>query len=73
LLTLHEMAQRLNVCSDTLKYWRRAGLLKAHKYDDRGGYLFEPPGPDTPIKHQHQGKTTGKSTTREGSFPAHTA
>ena len=73
LLTLHEMAQRLNISSDTLKYWRRAGLLKAHKYDDRGGYLFEPPGPDTPIKHQHQGKTTGKSTTREGSFPAHTA
>ena len=73
LLTLHEMAQRLNVCSDTLKRWRRAGLLKAHKYDDRGGYLFEPPGPDTPIKHQHQGKTTGKSTTREGSFPANTA
>ena len=73
LLTLHEMAQRLNICSDTLKRWRRAGLLKAHKYDDRGGYLFEPPGPDTPIKHQHQGKTTGKSTTREGSYPAHTA
>jgi DNA invertase Pin-like site-specific DNA recombinase len=73
LLTLHEMAQRLNVCSETLKRWRRAGLLKAHKYDDRGGYLFEPPGPDTPIKHQHQGKTTGKSTTREGSFPANTA
>lgn len=73
LLTLHEMAQRLNICSDTLKRWRRAGLLKAHKYDDRGGYLFEPPGPGTPIKHQHQGKTTGKSTTREGSYPAHTA
>ena len=73
LLTLHEMAQRLNICPDSLKRWRRAGLLKAHKYDDRGGYLFEPPGPGTPIKHQHQGKTTGKSTTREGSFPAHTA
>ena len=73
LLTLHEMAQRLNICSDTLKRWRRAGLLKAHKYDDRGGYLFEPPGPGSPIKHQHQGKTTGKSTTREGSYPAHTA
>ena len=73
LLTLHEMAQRLNVCSDTLKYWRRAGLLKAHKYDDRGGYLFEPPGPGTPIKHQQQGKTTGRSTPREGSCLAHTA
>ena len=73
LLTLHEMAQRLNICPDSLKRWRRAGLLKAHKYDDRGGYLFEPPGPGTPIKHQHQGKTTGKSTSREGSYPAHTA
>jgi DNA invertase Pin-like site-specific DNA recombinase len=73
LLTLHEMAQRLNVCSDTLKYWRRAGLLKAHKYDDRGGYLFEPPGPGTPIKHQHQGKTIGRSTPREGSCLAHPA
>jgi len=49
LLTLHEMAQRLNICPDSLKRWRRAGLLKAHKYDDRGGYLFEPPGPGTPI------------------------
>jgi hypothetical protein len=73
LLTPQELAERLNIATATLKNWRRAGLLKAHRYDDKGGYLFEPPGPGTPIKHQHQGKTTGKSTTREGSYPAHTA
>lgn len=73
LLTPHEMAQRLKVCTATLNDWRRAGLLKAHKSDDRGNYLFEPPGDDAPIKYQHQGKTTGRSTPREESFLAHSA
>jgi hypothetical protein len=73
LLTPQEMAQRLKVCTATLNDWRRAGLLKAHKSDDRGNYLFEPPGDDAPIKYQHQGKTTGRSTTREESFLAHSA
>ena len=72
LLTLAELAQRLNVSTATLKYWRRAGLLKAHKYDERNDYLFEQPDADTPIKHQHQGKTTGRSRTFEGSFLAKT-
>ncbi len=73
LLTPQELAERLNIATATLKNWRRAGLLKAHRYDDKGGYLFEPPGPGTPIKHQHQGKTAGRATTREESLPAHTA
>ena len=73
LLTPQEMAQRLKVCTATLNDWRRAGLLKAHKSDDRGNYLFEPPGDDAPIKYQHQGKTTGRSTPREESFLAHSA
>lgn len=62
-LTLAELAQRLNVSTATIKYWRRAGLLKAHKYDERNNYLFEQPDADTPIKHRHQGKTTGRSST----------
>ncbi len=72
LMTTGELAERLNVCTDTIKRWRRAGLLKAHQCDDKGDYLFEPPDADTPIKHQHQGKTTGRSTTVEGSSPATT-
>ena len=62
-LTLAELAQRLNVSTATIKYWRRAGLLKAHRYDERNDYLFEQPDDNTPIKHRHQGKTTGKSST----------
>jgi DNA invertase Pin-like site-specific DNA recombinase len=61
LLTLDEIAARLNVCSETIKGWRRAGLLRAHRSDDRGQQLFEPPGPDAPIKYKHKGKTRTKS------------
>ena len=72
LLTLPELAQRLNVSTNTIKRWRRASLLKAHKYDDRGDYLFEQPGSDTPIKHRHQGKTTGRSTSIAATLSATT-
>jgi DNA invertase Pin-like site-specific DNA recombinase len=61
LLSLDEIAARLNVCSHTIKLWRRAGLLRAHPYDDKGQYLFELPGPDAPIKYKHKGKTRTKS------------
>jgi DNA invertase Pin-like site-specific DNA recombinase len=63
LLTLAELAQRLDVSTATIKYWRRAGLLKAHRYDERNDCLFEPPGADTPVKYRHQGKTTGRPST----------
>jgi DNA invertase Pin-like site-specific DNA recombinase len=61
LLSLDEIAARLNVCSHTIKVWRRAGLLRAHRSDDRGQYLFEPPGPDAPIKYKHKGRNQTKS------------
>lgn len=57
LLTIPEMANRLHVCQTTIKLWRRAGLLTAHRYDDKDQYLFEPPDADAPVKHQRQGKT----------------
>jgi hypothetical protein len=49
-LTLVEMAQRLNLCSRTVKDWRDLGLLRAHRYNDRGECLYELPGPDLPRK-----------------------
>jgi len=67
LLTLDEIAKRLNVCTTTIKLWRRAGLLKAYKYDDRNDYLFETPGADAPKKFQHQGKTTAKLSMTQAS------
>jgi hypothetical protein len=60
MLTQDEIAERLDVAPTTVKSWRRAGLLVAHRYDDKGGYLFEPPGADAPVKFQHQGKTRGR-------------
>jgi len=61
LLTLAEIAAHLDVGPDTVKIWRRAGLLAAHRYDDKGQCLFEPPGVDAPTKFQHQGKMRGRS------------
>lgn len=61
LLTLYETARTLNVSPTTIKDWRLAGLLRAYRYNDKGQCLYEPPGTDAPVKHQHQGKTTGKS------------
>jgi len=60
LLTLAEVAECLDVVPDTAKIWRRAGLLAAHRYNDKGQYLFEPPGPEVPTKFQHHGKSRGR-------------
>lgn len=57
MLTLDEIAKRLQVQPHTIKNWRRAGLLPAHGFGDRGEYLYEPPGPQCPVKHQHKEKT----------------
>jgi hypothetical protein len=52
LLTIHEIAERLDVHPSTIKAWRRAGLLHAHKANDKNVHLFEPPGADAPRKKQ---------------------
>ena len=52
LLTVTEMAARLDVTTQTIKIWRRHGLLRAHAANDRSEYLFEPPGVDAPVKSQ---------------------
>jgi hypothetical protein len=54
MLTLREMARRLRVAPCTVKIWSRAGLLRAHKWDDRGQCLFELPAQDAPVKHQRK-------------------
>jgi hypothetical protein len=50
MLTLEEMAQRLNLCSCSVKHWHDLGLLRAHCYNDRGECLYELPGPNLPRK-----------------------
>jgi DNA invertase Pin-like site-specific DNA recombinase len=52
LLTRHEMADRLKVSADTVKIWGRHGLLSRHRCNDKGECLYEPPGPNAPLKMQ---------------------
>jgi DNA invertase Pin-like site-specific DNA recombinase len=65
MLTLTEIAKRLDVSRATVCHWRRAGLLRAHLFDDRDDYLYEPPGSDAPIKHRHQGKVRALTAARK--------
>lgn len=53
LLTVDEMAKELKVSPTTVKIWRRYGLLKSVKYNDKGERLFEPVTQETrPVKNQ---------------------
>ncbi len=54
MLDKRELAKQLNVAPETIKIWRRAGLLRAHAYNDKAQCLFEPAGPDGPIKYKHK-------------------
>jgi hypothetical protein len=56
------MAEKLNVSSNTIKIWRRHGLFKSYKYNDRGERLFEL-GPKEMMPHKSQG-FTGKLSER---------
>jgi len=52
LLTQEEMSARLGVSVATVQCWRRAGLLRSHRYNDKGGHLYEAPGDHAPRKQQ---------------------
>lgn len=55
MLTLRETAERLGVHTRTVKDWRRAGFLVAHKANDKNEPLFEPPEPGDPRLVKHMG------------------
>ncbi len=52
MLTAQEMAQALGVATTTIKIWRVHGLLSGHAYNDKGDYLYDPPGEHAPKKAQ---------------------
>ena len=47
---MDEIARRLGVVSCAVKDWRNKGLLVAHRYNDKGQCLYEPPPDDLPGK-----------------------
>jgi len=48
MLTHEEIAKQLDAHPRTIHAWRHAGLLTAHKANDRNTQLYEPPEPDDP-------------------------
>ena len=62
LLDRREIAKKLHVDPATISVWRRTGLLRAHRYNDKGECLFERPGPDAPVKYKHHKKARGRLT-----------
>jgi DNA invertase Pin-like site-specific DNA recombinase len=53
LLTFAEYAAAIGTTEQTVKIWRRNGLIDGIAYNDKNGHLFHPPGPDAP--HTAQG------------------
>jgi len=54
MLTAREIAEILSINPQTVKVWHKAGLLHGYIYNDKNSCLFEPPGPDAPIKCRGQ-------------------
>src|SRR6266851_8378774 len=52
LLTRDQMADRLKVSASTVTMWARHGLLRGQPCNDKHECLYEPPGPNAPIKSQ---------------------
>lgn len=50
MLTLEEMLNLLGVGIRTVHIWRNQGLLRAHPYNDKNGFLYEHPGDNPPVK-----------------------
>ena len=52
MLTESEIAKQLGICTKTVKIWRRHGLLRAHRYNEKNEYLYEPVENNRPVKNQ---------------------
>jgi DNA invertase Pin-like site-specific DNA recombinase len=63
LLTMGEVANMLGISMQTVKTWRRKGLLHAYPYNGRNECLFEHPGDEPPVK------TQGRKLSNRQRFP----
>jgi hypothetical protein len=60
LMTVREIAKSLGVCTSTVKNWAAAGLLTAHRFNDKNECLYESPGDHPPVKMQGRKLSTGR-------------
>ncbi len=58
LMTVREIAKSLGVCTSTVKNRAAAGLLTAHRFNDKNECLYESPGDHPPVKMQGQKLST---------------
>ena len=56
MLTLAETAAAHSVRNNTIKAWRRAGIVSAQRYNDKGEYLYNPPDPANPPNRPKTGR-----------------
>jgi hypothetical protein len=61
MLTLAETAAAHGVSNATIKKWRRAGIVSAQRYKDKGEYLYHPPDPDNPPDRPKIGRPPRRS------------
>jgi predicted site-specific integrase-resolvase len=60
LLTRQEIAKALGVAASTVKVWRANGWLRVVAYNDKGGFLYEAPGKDAPVKYKWKKGVLGR-------------
>ncbi|HUZ96974.1 MAG TPA: recombinase family protein [Edaphobacter sp.] len=54
LLTIQQIAERLDIGASAVKDWRDRGLLRGHRYNDKGQCLYELPADDLPGKYKRK-------------------
>jgi len=54
LLTVAELTVLLGVGHDTVERWRERGLVRGESYNDKGQWLYYPPGDQAPVKGKHK-------------------
>ncbi|MGA2405063.1 MAG: recombinase family protein [Syntrophobacteraceae bacterium] len=67
-LTMKEVAEHLGIRVGSVKKWRDRGLLRAHRYNDKGECLYEAPTADLPRKYAHK-----RSYLRKNELPTNAA
>ncbi len=50
MLDVTEMARLLGTNVRTIYVWHKKGIIRGHRYTDRGAHLYEQPGPDSQLE-----------------------
>jgi hypothetical protein len=66
MLTVKEIAARLGASTSAVNKWRREGLLRAHKYTEKGEHLYEPPVDNAAATKRRRSRPTATSTAAMG-------